>query len=150
MQQSSDVILRNMSNFPSCFSKFQILILVLSRKQNLEKSQQDLAEKISQILQKAKSIVLGGGHEVTFAHYSGIKNHFKPKNSIINIDAHFDNREPENEVERLLELVLANWRKEGKFILFLIRFRKIPNTLKLFDTAHQFGMKYILATEIFL
>ncbi len=46
-----------------------------------------------------KSIVLGGGHEVTFAHYSGIKKAFpNQKIGIINLDAHFDNREPENGV----------------------------------------------------
>ncbi|WP_171257663.1 arginase family protein, partial [Acinetobacter baumannii] len=45
--------------------------------QNLENTQETLAVKFSKILQKnVKSIVLGGGHEVTFAHYSGIKKAF--------------------------------------------------------------------------
>jgi formiminoglutamase len=70
------------------------------RRPKFRKITRKFAEKVSIILQKnAKSIVLGGGHEVTFAHYSGIKKAFpNQKIGIINIDAHFDNREPENGV----------------------------------------------------
>ena len=69
--KAPDAIRRNMSNFPVVSPNFKLLDFgnITCENQNLEKAQQDLAEKIYQILQKnAKSIVLGGGHEVTFAH----------------------------------------------------------------------------------
>lgn len=39
--------------------------------------------------------------------------------------------------------------QERKIHSLHIGIQKNSNTLKLFDTAHQFGMKYILADEIF-
>jgi formiminoglutamase len=66
----------------------------------LEITQNNLAKNVSKVLLKGgKSMVLGGGHEVTYAHYLGVKTAFpEQKIGIINIDAHFDNRQPENGV----------------------------------------------------
>ena len=151
--KAPDIIRKNMSNFPIVSPDFQLLDFgnITCEDQNLEKSQEDLAEKVSKILQKnAKSIVLGGGHEVTFAHYSGIKKAFpNQKIGIINLDAHFDNREPENGVGASSGTGFWQIAQEGEIHSLHIGIQKNSNTLKLFDTAHQFGMKYILADEIF-
>ena len=151
--KATDIIRKNMSNFPVVSPDFKLLDFgnITSEDRNLENTQENLAEKVSKILQKnAKSIVLGGGHEVTFAHYSGIKKAFpNQKIGIINLDAHFDNREPENGVGASSGTGFWQIAQEGKIHSLHIGIQKNSNTLKLFDTAHQFGMKYILADEIF-
>ena len=151
--KAPDIIRKNMSNFPVVSPDFKLLDFgnITSEDRNLENTQENLAEKVSKILQKnAKSIVLGGGHEVTFAHYSGIKKAFpNQKIGIINLDAHFDNREPENGVGASSGTGFWQIAQEGEIHSLHIGIQKNSNTLKLFDIAHQFGMKYILADEIF-
>lgn len=149
--KAPDIIRKNMANFPVVNPDFRLLDFgdISCKDGNLEKAQQDLADKVSSVLQqKGKSIVFGGGHEVTFAHYSGIKKAFPgEKIGIINIDAHFDNREPENGASS----GTGFWQiaQESEIHSLHIGIQKNSNTLKLFDTAHQYGMKYILADEIF-
>ena len=61
--KAPDIIRKNMSNFPVVSPDFQLLDFgnITCEDQNLEKSQEDLAEIVSKILQKnGKSIVLGG------------------------------------------------------------------------------------------
>ncbi|MGR5308378.1 arginase family protein, partial [Vibrio mediterranei] len=72
----------NMSNFPVISPEFSLKDFgnITCGNGNLEHSQQQLAEKVAVVLKKdAKSVVLGGGHEVTFAHYSGIRKAFPDK-----------------------------------------------------------------------
>ncbi len=151
--KAPDVIRKNMSNFPVVSPDFKLLDFgnITCEDQNLEKAQENLAEKVSNILQKnAKSIVLGGGHEVTFAHYSGIKKAFpNQKIGIINIDAHFDNREPENGAGASSGTGFWQIAQEGEIHSLHIGIQRNSNTLKLFDTAKNYGMKYIFADEIF-
>lgn len=147
-----DIIRKNMSNFPVIHPGFVLKDFgnITCEDGNLEKSQTQLAENVAHALRrKAKSVVLGGGHEVTFAHYRGIRKAFPEKKiGIINIDAHFDNREPEND---LATSGTGFWQiaQEGEIHSLHIGIQKNTNTLKLFDAAHQWGMKYILADEIF-
>ena len=147
-----NVIRKNMSNFPVVSPSFRLFDFgdIYCPDENLEKTQQSLANAVaSGLLNNGKSIVLGGGHEVTYAHYSGIKKAFPAKKiGIINFDAHFDNREPEN---NLASSGTGFWQiaNEGEIHSLHIGIQRNSNTLKLFDTAHQYGMKYILADEIF-
>ncbi len=151
--KAPNIIRKNMSNFPVVSPDFQLLDFgnISCEDGNLENTQEELAKKVSQVLVKnAKSIVLGGGHEVTFAHYSAIKKAFpQQKIGIINLDAHFDNREPQSGVGATSGTGFWQIAQEGEIHSLHIGIQKNSNTLKLFDTAHQFGMKYILADEIF-
>lgn len=151
--KAPDIIRKNMSNFPVVLSDFRLLDFgnITCEDENLENAQENLSEKVVQILQKkAKSIVLGGGHEVTFAHYSALEMAFpNEKIGIINIDAHFDNREPENGIGASSGTGFWQIAQKGEIHSLHIGIQRNSNTLKLFDTAHQFGMKYILADEIF-
>lgn len=152
-KDAPDIIRKNLSNFPVVNSEFKLLDLgnVYCNDEKLEVAQDDLARRVSTILSKGgKSIVLGGGHEVTFAHYSGIKQAFPDKKiGIINFDAHFDNREPESGVGASSGTGFWQIAQEGSIHSLHIGIQRNSNTLKLFDTAHQFGMQYILAEEIF-
>ena len=142
-----------MSNFPVIRPDFSLLDFgnITCEDGNLENTQNELAKRVSKVLLKGgQSLVLGGGHEVTFAHYKGVKTAFQEqKIGIINFDAHFDNRQPENGVGGSSGTGFWQIAQEGEIHSLHIGIQRNSNTLKLFDTAHQFGMKYILADELF-
>lgn len=152
-KDAPDIIRRNMANFPVILPDFSLLDFgnITCDDGNLEYTQNDLAKKISKVLLKGgKSVVIGGGHEVTYAHYLGMKTAFpEQKIGIINIDAHFDNRQPENGVGASSGTGFWQIAQEGEINSLHIGIQRNSNTLKLFDTAHQYRMKYILADELF-
>lgn len=152
-KDAPDVIRKNMSNFPVIRPDFSLIDFgnITCEDGNLENTQNELAKKVSKVLLKGgKSLVLGGGHEVTFGHYRGVKTAFQEqKIGIINFDAHFDNRQPENGVGASSGTGFWQIAQEGEINSLHIGIQRNSNTLKLFDTAHQFGMKYILADELF-
>ena len=151
-EEAPNIIRKNMSNFPVINSGFSLRDFgnIKCENNDLESTQSLLAEKVSKVLSKqGKSVVLGGGHEVTFAHYSGIKKAFpNQKIGIINFDAHFDNREPEN---GLASSGTGFWQiaQTGEIHSLHIGIQKNSNTRKLFEIADDFEMKYILADEIY-
>lgn len=151
-QKAPDVIRKNMSNFPVFNYRFSLKDFgnIHCDNQDLETTQIVLAEKVAQVLAgQGKSVVLGGGHEVTFAHYSGIRKAFpNQKIGIINFDAHFDNRQPEND---LATSGTGFWQiaQQSEIHSLHIGIQKNSNTKHLFETADQLGMKYILADEIY-
>lgn len=68
---------------------------------DLEPAQQRLAERVANVLQAGHlPLVMGGGHEVAFGSWSGLAHHLeaqgeaRPRVGIINLDAHFDLRDP--------------------------------------------------------
>lgn len=152
-KDAPDLIRKNICNFPVVNPEFNLKDFgnIKADDQNLVKTQNELAEKVAIVLQKGgKSIVFGGGHEVTFAHYSGIKKAFPNKKvGIINIDAHFDNREIDPKIGASSGTGFWQIAQEGPIHSLHIGIQKNSNTLKLFDTAHHYGMKYILADELF-
>ncbi|MDQ1160609.1 formiminoglutamase [Chryseobacterium sp. SORGH_AS 447] len=147
------VIRKNMANFPVIRPDFSLLDFgnIMCEDGRLEDVQQKLAKNVSKVLLKGgKSVVLGGGHEVTYAHYLGLKTAFpEQKIGIINIDAHFDNRMPEDGVGASSGTGFWQIAQEGEINSLHIGIQRNSNTLKLFDTAHQYKMKYILADELF-
>lgn len=152
-KEAPDIIRKNMSNFPVVNPEFSLKDFgnITCENGNLEGAQNELAEKVAEVLKRnGKSVVLGGGHEVTFAHYSGIKQAFPDKRvGIINIDAHFDNREIDPNIGASSGTGFWQIAQQGEIHSLHIGIQKNSNTLKLFDIAHQFGMKYILADELF-
>lgn len=152
-EAAPDVIRRNMVNFPVVKPDFVLRDFgnLTVHDHDLEAAQVSLAEKVSFTLQKkAKSIVLGGGHEVTFAHYSGIRKAFpEAKIGIINIDAHFDNREPHPAIGASSGTGFWQISEEGEIHSLHLGIQRNSNTLKLFDFAHQHNMKYVLADDLF-
>lgn len=150
--QAPDIIRKSMANFPVTTPHFSLKDFgnIACKDGNLEQSQNNLAVAVAQkLMAGGKSIVLGGGHEVTFAHYSGIKTAFpNQKIGIINFDAHFDNRTPING-EATSGTGFYQIGQGDHWASLHIGIQRNSNTLLLFDTAHQLGMKYILADELF-
>lgn len=148
-----NVIRKNLSNFPVTLANFRLLDFgnIYCDDQDLRSAQNNLAEHVYHVLSKnAKSIVLGGGHEVMFAHYSGIRKAYpNSKIGIINIDAHFDNRDLKPEIGPTSGTGFYQIAEAETINSLHIGIQRNSNTLKLFDYAHQKGMKYILAEELF-
>lgn len=152
-KNAPDVIRKNISNFPVINPNFTLKDFgnIKCEEENLVNAQTQLADKVQIVLEKSgKSVVFGGGHEVMFAHYSGVKRAFPgQKIGIINIDAHFDNREIDPNIGASSGTGFWQIAQEGDIQSLHIGIQRNSNTLKLFDTAHQYGMKYILAEELF-
>lgn len=147
-----DVIRKNMANFPVVQAGFMLKDLgsITAKSGNLEGAQDLLASAVAQLhLHGAKSVVLGGGHEVMLPHFQGLRRAFPEKKiGVLNIDAHFDNRTPADGRSTSGTGFYEIARNEPIHSLHL-GIQRNCNTLALFDTAHQLGMKYILAEEIF-
>jgi len=124
---------------------------------NLEKSQAELAKAVNQILSlNLFPILLGGGHEIAFGHYSGIKNFLEKSNSkktlgIINFDAHFDIRPyPNGGSSGTMFRQIADQCKLEKtaFSYMCIGVQKSGNTVDLFKTAKKLGVSYMLEKDL--
>jgi formiminoglutamase len=151
--EAPNIIRKSMSNFPITSPYFRLLDFgnIQCENQNLEAAQNNLAELVAKVIQKkAKSIVFGGGHEVMFAHYQGIKKALPNKKiGIINIDAHFDNRMINPEIGATSGTGFYQIAEEGELNSMHIGIQRNSNTLQLFDFAHQNKMQYMLADELF-
>lgn len=96
-KKAPDLIRKYCSNFPVLNTNIKILDIgsIHCNDLNLDRSFNSLSKIISLVIAKNYfPIVLGGGHEVTYGVFKGVKN-FLNQNSfgVINFDAHFDLRE---------------------------------------------------------
>lgn len=152
-KDAPDTIRKNLSNFPVTSPLFRLVDCgnIVCDGPYLEEAQTDLAQKTAQLLRLgAKSVVLGGGHEVMYAHFRGLRTAFPDKKiGIINIDAHFDNRIPQEDTGASSGTGFWQIAQEEPINSLHIGIQRNSNTLQLFDIAHQYGMKYILADELF-
>ena len=120
---------------------------------NLELAQKELADRVSQILRYGGFPVLfGGGHELTYAHFQGIKNAFDKSVGIINIDAHLDIREivdgQGNSGTSFYQIAEESKSRGESFHYLALGIQDISNTQALFDYADQNGVQIIRASEI--
>jgi len=151
--EAPDIIKTSMANFPVVQPNFVLYDFgnVECVDQQLEESQESLAKKVGVALSAgARSTVLGGGHEVMHAHFSGVRKAYPHKKiGIINFDAHFDNRSVEPNVGPSSGTGFWQIAQQETLHSLHIGIQRNSNTLQLFDTAHQLGMQYILADELF-
>lgn len=122
----------------------------------LEDAQEDLGEIVEKVLENNyKTILLGGGHEIAYGHYLGIKKFIEKKNArlgIINFDAHFDMREtvdnkPSSGTPFLQ--IAKDLQKNGQpFNYFVLGIQRVSNTPKLFKTAEHWGVRHILSERL--
>ncbi len=151
--EAPDIIRTSMANFPVVQPNLLLYDFgnIESVDQQLEESQESLAEKVGKALSAgARSIVLGGGHEVMYAHFSGIRKAYPDKKiGIINFDAHFDNRSVELNIGPSSGTGFWQIAQQETLHSLHIGIQRNSNTLQLFDTAHQLEMQYILADELF-
>ena len=123
---------------------------VLCPNGDMEGSQNEFSEIINKLKKKNYlTIGIGGGHDLAYGHFSGIKKTFNnhKKIGIINFDAHFDLRTPLNETNSGTPFfqILNKWGKSVNY--FAIGIQKYSNSDVLYKTASKFNVNYISAED---
>lgn len=117
---------------------------------DLESAQEALGKLIEYVhSHELNTIVLGGGHEIAWGHYLGLKNRY-PDLGIINFDAHFDLRQADRASSGTPFLQIAEDRKslEKPFHYCCIGIQKTANSQALFETAKQLEIHYLRAISV--
>ncbi|MGN0711075.1 MAG: formimidoylglutamase [Anaerovoracaceae bacterium] len=154
-----DFIRRQMSNLPCTFCREVKLYdagNIICDEITLETGQRLLAAAVEKIRRLGLfPIVLGGGHETTLGTFQGLLSDLKmddekPDLGIINFDAHFDLRPYEKGGSSgTMFLQMADiCRKENMDYHYLpLGIQRHSNTVKLFKTAKELGVDYVLAKD---
>ena len=107
---------------------------------DMEACQELFATQISNLLnQNIFPIAIGGGHDMAYAHFKGIKNSLKDPNAkigIINFDAHFDLRPVETKANSgtPFNQILNEYREDVYY--FAVGIQQQSNIKQLFEIAH--------------
>ena len=135
------------SNFPS--KKVFDFGDVLCPNRDMERCQNEFSEIINKLIEKNYlTIGIGGGHDLAYGHFSGIRKTFNHKKiGIINFDAHFDLRTPLNGTNSGTPFfqILNKW---GEFVnYFAIGIQEKSNSDILYKTASKFNVNYVSAED---
>jgi len=120
---------------------------------DLETAQKCLGKTVENLREQGIfPLVVGGGHEVSWGHYQGLRNSF-PKDhlSIINFDAHFDIRSYEDKGSSGTPFlqIYNDCREKGlPFSYSCFGVQKLGNTNALFEKAHELGIQTVTSDEI--
>ncbi|UII77130.1 formimidoylglutamase [Flagellimonas sp. HMM57] len=121
---------------------------------NMEEAQAGLSTAVYTLLNKKQfPIILGGGHDMAYGHYHGIKNYLDSKNDdqtigIINFDAHFDLRQNatnNNSGTPFYQIAKESKKEDVPFNYLCLGIRKDANDRTLFQTAKDLNVTYILS-----
>lgn len=119
----------------------------------LENGQAVLGDLIDTVLKAgATPVVLGGGHDIAYGHYLGLRSFLssqdKKRLGILNLDAHFDLREPDgqgNSGTPFYQILSDQAGRIPKVQYFALGIQAQANTQTLFATAEKFGVHYLPA-----
>jgi len=116
--------------------------------EDMENAQKALATLVEHALKSGyQPLVIGGGHEMTYGHYSGISRHFQESIGIINMDAHFDLREPAAGLANSgtgFYQIASECHSSGRPFNYLpIGIQRNSNTKQLYQTAAKNNVKFI-------
>ena len=116
----------------------------------MEAAQQALAERLAPLLDAGHlPIVLGGGHEVAYASWSGLAQHLTangetaPRVGIINVDAHFDLRDPahvRSSGTPFAQIADDCEQRGWPFRYACLGVSRVANTRALFNRADELGV----------
>jgi len=124
--------------------------------ENLEALQNKYGEIVNQLLKNNYfPIGIGGGHEIAYAGYIGIRETIKKhKLGIINFDAHFDIRSTQNNLPNsgtsFYQIAEHCEHNDLSFQYLCLGIQKLSNSAKLFETAERFGVQWEYAHNITL
>lgn len=150
-------IRKEMTNLPCHFTQDLKLFdagNLITQHLSLEEAQDLLAVLVSKILNLGLfPIILGGGHEIAFGHYKGLKSYLnkEDKLGIINFDAHFDIRPyPNGGSSGTMFRQIYDWSLEDNFHYgyMAIGIQRRSNTIALFKSAKDMGIKHFLAKDM--
>lgn len=123
--------------------------------EDLEASQQALAQVVAQIVAKGCfPLILGGGHETAWGHYLGLHQKYQKSNlAIVNFDAHFDMRplvkNQGNSGTSFLQIAMHRQQNKLSFDYYCFGIKATSNTKSLFETAKKWNVKYISCDEMY-
>ena len=116
---------------------------------DMETTQTELANHISGLRDEdVFCFVLGGGHDLAYGHYSGLKKSLgsDAKLGIINFDAHFDlrsNKYGNNSGTPFYQIGTECKAANKPFHYLCLGIRKDANDASLYDTTSVFGVNYL-------
>ncbi len=117
---------------------------------DMESTQAALAEKVKVLLDACLfPILLGGGHDIAYGHYSGIRSYMEPGATlgIINMDAHFDLRENSggnNSGTPFFQIAREHRERNHPFHYLCLGIREEANSRELFDTARKLEVDWVV------
>ena len=113
----------------------------------LESAQQRYGQALSQLLQQRKLTVgLGGGHELAWASYLGVRGAYpNARLGIINLDAHLDNRPDEQATSGtgFAQIMAAEAQSGAQTQVTALGIAEASNTAELFSRAKDTGIRWI-------
>jgi formiminoglutamase len=118
--------------------------------EELEKSQDAFSAAIGGLPKEVVSLGIGGGHEIAWAHYRGLKERHSETIGIINIDAHFDLRPTIGDNQGTSGTSFNQIAVNYSFDYTVIGIQKTGNTQGLFDKASRLDARIVTAEEIHL
>lgn len=145
--QGSNAIRRAMQSYP-IIENVSLYDFGNLEKLELEQAQIEYADKVSQVIkQNLLPIGLGGGHDIAYASYLGVRQaHPDKKIGIINFDAHLDNRPyDERPTSGTSFKQILDGDKNANYVI--VGYQDIANTKRLRDTAKTLGMQIIEEEE---
>lgn len=123
--------------------------------EDLEGAQAALADAVLNLLQRnIIPIVIGGGHELAWGHYQGLRKQFGQQTlGIINFDAHFDMRPllaggKGSSGTPFLQIALDQHAKKLPFHYHCIGIQPESNILALIETAKHHHVKILWAQQL--
>jgi formiminoglutamase len=121
---------------------------------DLQTAQTVFTHRITRVLKAGGfPIGMGGGHEIAFAHYLGIRDFIGDKRlGLINFDAHFDMRIPvngqSNSGTSFYQIARHCVERQWPFDYLCMGIQKLNTTAELFQTATQYQVRWIEASDI--
>jgi len=154
-EHGPDAIRKSLGKFPNHLAndtQFLDCGTITCLNEDLESTQTNLTNTIELLLsQNTFPIVIGGGHDIAYGHFKGIKKHLGNKKiGIINFDAHFDLRQHtsgNNSGTPFYQIAQDCIADKAPFNYLCLGIRKDANDKKLFETADKLDVKYLETTH---
>jgi formiminoglutamase len=123
--------------------------------EDLEAAQDELGHLVSDVLARGgRPLVFGGGHEVAWGTYSGLRAHlgdaYNRRLMIVNFDAHFDLRQsrPASSGTPFDQIACDCAARGMPFNYVCFGVSDLANTAALFERARQLGVRYVLDADM--
>ncbi len=150
-------IRQKMANLPVAFSSaIQLLDAgdITGAGGSVEEAQEALAAAVQQVLGLGLfPVILGGGHDLTFGHYLGIRRSLpeKARLGVVSFDAHFDLRAADAGASSGTSFWQIAREREGvgqPFDYLCLGIQPSANTVALFSRARELGVEHVTAEEM--
>ena len=121
--------------------------------QDMEATQKDLSKSVHSLLSSGYfPLVLGGGHDIAYGHFSGVQDYLGPGTTlgIINLDAHFDlrnNAGGNNSGTPFYQIAQEQQGRKLPFHYLCLGIREDANPTELFETAKEFRVSFVKNTR---